>query len=298
MTSPSAISRRRFVALLSAATLAASSPGLAQQEPGTLLRVATPDWAILETLLAIGANVVASTELLQFREVAVTPVVPASVIDLGLRGTPNLETLRLAEPDLIFNSNFYAQLQDRLSLISPVENHSVYLPGQLPYALAEAMTLALGERLGLTAGARLVAGARARLDGLRGAMGHDGRPVLLVNFGDARHVRVFGGDSMFGEVLSRLGTGNAWTQATSYSAMAPVGVETLASVPDAWIVIIAPTPVDVPEMMQTSAFWNALPEIKAGRVVRIDPVNPYGALPAAVRFAELLAEGLGHARSL
>jgi ABC-type Fe3+-hydroxamate transport system substrate-binding protein len=298
VTATLSINRRRVVATLCAAALTTPAPGLAQPVSSESLRVATPDWAILETLLAIGANVVAATELLGFADVAVTPPVPASVSDLGLRGTPNLETLRLAAPELIFNSNFYGRLQDRLALIAPVETHSVYLPGELPYPLAEAMTLALGERLDIAAGAPLVAAARTKLDGLRDRLAHDGRPVIAVNFGDARHLRVFGADSMFGEVLTRLGIENAWSQATSYSAMAPVGIEFLASVPDAWIVVIAPTPVDVAEMMRTSAFWKALPSVKSGRVIQVGPANPYGALPAAMRFADLLTEGFGRARTL
>jgi len=296
VTTAAAISRRRFLATLCAATLAGTAPGLAQPASLEGLRVATPDWAIFETLLAIGANVVAAPELLGFADVAVTPKVPASVNDLGLRGTPNLETLRLAAPGLIFNSNFYARLQDRLELIAPVETHSVYVPDQSPYPLAEAMTLALGERLGLAVGTQLVSKAQASFEASRQTLINDGHPAIMVNFGDARHLRVFGADSMFGEVLSRLGIDNAWSEATSYSAMAPVGIEILAGMPDVWIIVIAPTPADVAGMMQTSAFWKALPSVKAGRVIQLGPVNPYGALPAAMRFADLLTEGYAHAR--
>ncbi len=62
---------------------------------------------------------VAAAELVLFREVAVEPAVPASVIDLGLRGTPNFEALKLARPDLIFNSAFYAWVEPRLAEIAP-----------------------------------------------------------------------------------------------------------------------------------------------------------------------------------
>jgi len=41
-------------------------------------RVATLDWALLETLLAMKANVVAGAELRQFREVTVTPPAAAT----------------------------------------------------------------------------------------------------------------------------------------------------------------------------------------------------------------------------
>ncbi|PDT12554.1 ABC transporter substrate-binding protein [Rhizobium sp. M1] len=284
-------SRRQFLAG-AAASLSASAPVRAAEG----VRVATLDWALLETLLAIGADVVAATELRQFREVAVKPDVPAAVADLGLRGTPNFEVLRFARPELIFNSNFYAWADERMRLIAPVESHAIYKPGESPFALAEQVTLALGERLQLPAARQLTEALSARLDRHRSLFtAGDGRPVIPINLGDARHFRVFGADSMFGEVLKRVGLTNAWQGATSYSAAAPIGIETLASMPDAWIVMIPPHPADALAALSSSGFWNALPAVREKRVLMLGSINPYGALPAAGRFADLLAEGLAHA---
>ncbi|RDJ26658.1 iron-siderophore ABC transporter substrate-binding protein [Bosea caraganae] len=261
------------------------------------LRVATVDWAVLETLLALGVVPVAATELLQFHEVAVEPAVPASVTDLGLRGTVNFELLRLTRPDLIFSSSFYVSSEPRMRLIAPVESFAIYARGQPPFDAAVRMTRSIGQRLGLAEAAeRYIAETEAEFAGLRERLkSHDGRAVIPINLGDPRHFRVFGADSMFGEVLSRLNLANAWTEATSYSAMAPVGLEALARVPEAWIVMIPPVPPDAERILARSAFWNALPNVRAGRVLRLGSINPYGALPAARRFARLLVEAFGHA---
>ncbi|MBY5864959.1 ABC transporter substrate-binding protein [Rhizobium leguminosarum] len=284
-------SRRQFLAGAAASLFA---PARLRAAEG--LRVATLDWALLETLLAIGANVVAATELRQFREVAVTPDVPATTADLGLRGTPNFEVLRFARPDLIFNSNFYAWADERMRGVAPVESHAIYKPGESPFALAEQATLAIGERLQLAAARQLAEELSARLDRHRALLAAgDGRSVIPINLGDARHFRVFGSDSMFGEVLNRVGLTNAWQAQTSYSAAAPVGIEILASMPDAWIVMIPPHPADALATLATSSFWNALPAVREKRVLMLGSINPYGALPAAGRFADLLAEGLAHA---
>ncbi|MFK0161595.1 ABC transporter substrate-binding protein [Rhizobium sp. NPDC090279] len=294
MTAASAhrLSRRQLLAMAGAGVLAGLTPARAATGP----RVATLDWAILETLLAIGANVVAGTELLQFRDVAVTPAVPADVADLGLRGTPNFEVLYAAKPDLIFNSNFYAWADERMRLIAPVESHAVYQHGASPYQRSEEMTLAIGERLGLPTGRALVDAARAKLDAYRINFSRgDHRPILPINLGDARHFRVFGSDSMFGEVLTRTGLTNAWPDLTSYSATAPVGIERLAAMSEAWIVLIPPHPAEAFEELQRSAFWKALPFVQQGRVLLLGSINPYGALPAAERFADLLAGGLARA---
>ncbi|MBY3183034.1 MULTISPECIES: ABC transporter substrate-binding protein [Rhizobium] len=284
-------SRRQFLA-----GAAASLSVPAYSRAAESVRVATLDWALLETLLAIGGNVVAATELRQFREVAITPDVPATTADLGLRGTPNFEVLRFARPDLIFNSNFYAWADERMRGVAPVESHAIYKPGESPFALAEQATLAIGERLQLATARQLTEELAARLDRYRALLAAgDGRSVIPINLGDARHFRVFGSDSMFGEVLKRVGLTNAWQAQTSYSAAAPVGIEILASMPDAWIVMIPPHPADALATLATSSFWNALPAVREKRVLMLGSINPYGALPAAGRFADLLAEGLQHA---
>ncbi len=255
------------------------------------LRVATLDWAILETLLALKADVVAATELVLFRQIAVEPPVPDTVADLGLRGSPNFEALRLAAPQLIFNSNFYARSNNRLERIAAVESYPVHVAGERPYALAEAMARGIATRLGLDP-APLIDGTRDGLAALRGRIAAD-RAVLPINFGDPRHFRVFGPDSMFGDVLTQLGLANAWTQPTSYSAMAPIGIETLAQFPEARIAVIGPEPPDVVDMLGRNPFWHALPQVKAGRVMMLGPINPFGALPSAARFGRLLAAKMG-----
>ncbi|WJH42288.1 ABC transporter substrate-binding protein [Aliirhizobium terrae] len=283
---------------MTAATLAAASttlgPSLAQATSAKPTpRTATLDWAHLETLLALGANVVAAPELRQFRDIAVEPATPDTVADLGLRGLPNLETLSFAKPDMIFNSNFYAWADPLLSGIAPTYNFGVYVPGEDPYLMAQKATVAIGDHLGTSDAAACVAEVNGRLDALRRQLFiGDGRPVLLINLGDARHYRVFGADSMFGSVLTRLGLENAWTGATAYSASAPVGIETLASMPDAWIVMIPPHPLDAITALERGAFWNALPAVREKRVITVGSINPYGALPAARRFAEEIAKGL------
>jgi ABC-type Fe3+-hydroxamate transport system substrate-binding protein len=107
--------------------------------------------------------------------------------------------------------------------------------------------------------------------------------------GDARHVRTFGRDSLFGSVLERLRLVNAWRTATRFRATATVGLERLAEMPDAALVVVDPVPPGVWAALDESPLWHALPSVRDGRVIRLDAVNPFGALPAARRFAELLA---------
>ncbi|TPN72274.1 ABC transporter substrate-binding protein, partial [Mesorhizobium sp. B1-1-5] len=116
------------------------------------------------------------------------------------------------------------------------------------------------------------------------------------SLGDSRHFRAFGRDSMFGDVLTRLGLVNAWSEETSYSAAAPVGLEALARVPEASILIVSPLPADVGRSLPTNALWNALPAVSKGRVAVLEAINHFGCLPSARRFARLATAALaGHA---
>lgn len=284
--------RRQVLALAAAALL----PPVAGEAAAK--RVAAVDWGMLETLLALGIEPVAATELMQFRKIAVEPAVSESVTDLGLRGAPNYELLRIIAPDLIIISNFYEYQRPMLERIAPVFAQSVYEAGVPPYPLAEAATLALGERLGRQAEAKSCVDDTAReIAQLRTVLPKAStRPAFVISLGDSRHFRAFGRDAMFGDVLTRLGIENAWSDETSYSAAAPVGLEALADVPEASILIVSPLPADVGRSLPTNALWNALPAVRQNRVTVLEPVNHFGCLPSARRFARLATAALaGHA---
>jgi iron complex transport system substrate-binding protein len=255
-------------------------------------RVAVVDWAMFETLLALSVVPVAATELVQFRKIAIEPSVPPQVADLGLRGSPNFEMLQLANPDLIVSSPWFEWARGNLEGIAPVASHTIYEPGRSPYAAAEEATKALGERLGRAEPASAYVDASLiEIETARRTLSErTARPVYLINLGDARHFRAFGADSMFGDVLTRLGFTNAWSKPTSYAAAAPVPLEALAEVPEASIAIVSPVPSDAQSTLAHSPLWQALPGVREGRVSVIAPVNPFGALPAACRFARLLTE--------
>ncbi|WP_252910150.1 ABC transporter substrate-binding protein [Aliihoeflea aestuarii] len=278
------MTRRAFLA--SGAAALAAAPVRADVSRS----IAIIDWALLETALALGIVPAAASELMQYRNLVVEPEVPDTVVaDLGLRGSPNFEMLRQVEPDLIVISQFYDYQRPQLERIAPVLSLPVYDAGTPPYALVEDSTLKLGEALGIAEKARAYVTDTAREIALRrtALTSHRARPVFIINLGDSRHFRAFGGDSMFGDVLGRLGMENAWSDTTSYSAAAPVGIEALARVPDAGIVIVDPSPPEVARGLPRNAIWNALPAVREGRVATIAPVSHFGGLPSARRFARL-----------
>lgn len=262
-------------------------------------RIAAIDWAMLETARTLGIVPVAASELIQFRKYAVEPFVPESVSDIGLRGAPNFELLRMLHPDLILISNFYDDRRPVYERIAPVFSATIFRPGQPPYPHAEQAMAALGERLGMAGeAARVIGDSRREIAARRERLaGVERRPVFVINLGDARHFRAFGSDSLFGNVLAMLGFPNAWDGPSSYSAAAPVGIEALARVPQARVIVVEPTPPEVRRVLSTSAVWQALPMVRAGRVAYMEPVNHFGGLPSARRFARLFAALLESGRA-
>jgi iron complex transport system substrate-binding protein len=282
--------RRQVLALLAGAAALPSAARAAADVP----RVAAIDWAMLETVVAVGVEPVAAAELRRFREDAVEPALPERVADLGLRGSPNFELLNLLRPDLILISPYYTRQQAVLSAIAPTLSLAFYVRGEPPLAKALAAVTELGRRLdrSVQAEAVLAAADRALAQARAGLAAFAARPTYIINIGDSRHFRAFGGDSMFGDVLGRLGLPNAWTRPTRFSFAAPVPIEVLAEAPEARIVIVSDIPVEARNTLAGSVLWNAIPAVRQKRVLSIGSVNPYGGITAGLRFARLLADGL------
>lgn len=282
------LNRRKFIAYAGALFVA---PAMRPAHAGAM-RFAVVDWAMFETALAIGAVPEAATELVQYRKMGLEPQPPASVADLGLRGAPNLELLRIIAPDLIVSSNFYEYQRASFERIAPVFAMPVYAPGQPPLPLLRDAAVQLGLKLGHEPQAQAliatceaeIAAARQRFSGMAK------RKVFLINLGDSRHFRAFGSDSLFGDVLQRLGLENAWAGGTDYAAAAPVGLEQLAQAPDASIVVIGPTDAETLRRLPQNALWKALPAVREGRAVFLPALDHFGGLPAARQFLRLLKQ--------
>lgn len=275
--------RRQFLALTA---LLAARPARAAGG------IAVIDWALFETMLALGVVPAAAAELRQYARVVGGPAVPPGVVDIGLRGNPNLELLSSLAPGLIVISNFYEYRRAAFERIAEVLSLPVYLAGEPCLPLLRHSTLELGRRLGQPRRAEdLVAALEAGIEAVRRIRRPDGRPAMAVNLGDRRHVRLFGDDTLFGGVLTAAGYRNAFAD-TRYSMTAPAGIEALAREAEAELFVIGPLPPGGTEALAGNALWQALPQVMAGRVRLMPALDHFGGLPTATRFAALIAEGV------
>jgi ferric hydroxamate transport system substrate-binding protein len=293
--------RAMLSALLGAGALAAtalSDVALAGDAPAaTPRRVVVLDWGLTEMVLSIGVVPVGIANTRDFRRNFTACDVPASVVDLGLMFQPNMELLFALKPDLIVISPAHARLQAALERVAPTVTLGRYRSSEAPYSAARAETLQLAHLLGCEARAEaLLAQADTALDRARTALaalpgasavgGAKGRPLYMVNFIDEAHVRVFGPNSFYGELMMTLGLQNA----VHSGAFSTTGFDVLGNVPDATLLYMKPLAPSVVNMMKTSPLWHAMPFKNDGRMMGLPRVPPDGCLLSAMLFARVLVD--------
>lgn len=254
--------------------------------------IASIDWTLAETLSALGAPPAAVAQVNDYHSWVGKPHLPEGTSDLGLRTQPNLEQLAQHPPERILISPMFASLAPRLGRVAPVESLTLYTPDDDTWTQMLTLTRELGELVGRPRAAEaLIASTETRLEELRDRLPSDPSPLLVVQFMDERHVRVFGENGLFQVALDRLGLENAWQEETNYWGFSLVGVEELLEV-EARLVVIEPYPTGVEEKLANSALWQHHSSVRDGNMITLPPAWSFGALPSAQRFAELLVAEL------
>ncbi|WP_447554546.1 ABC transporter substrate-binding protein [Vreelandella sp. EE22] len=256
---------------------------------------ATLDWTIAETLLAIDAPVSGVAQIPAYHDWVGEPRIPDDVTDLGLRQQPNFELLAQSPPEGFLISPMFEGLTPKLERIAPVISLALYSPGANTWQEILDFTQRLGAITHREAEAdALVDDTEALLGELRRDVPTNTPPLLMIQFMDARHVRVFGENSLYNAVLDKLGLTNAWQEPTNAWGFVLTGVEALARYADATLVIVDPLPAGVQAQLSESGLWQHLPAVQNDRLVRLAPVWSFGALPSVQRFAKELAAALAH----
>jgi ferric hydroxamate transport system substrate-binding protein len=283
------IGRRALLKTLCASSIAACTPS--RHGPMRGGGIAALDWALAETLIALGhppQGVVAAADWASF---VVEPALPAGIADLGLQQELNFELISMLQPDLILISPFLDYLETTLIEIAPTLNLSVYQTASVPLSNRMRITRELAARLGdPQAAERLIESlaaarvqARAELAGLPGQ-----KPLVFASFIDNRHARVYGGSSLYADVLAWLGIENGWPAPVGDFGFSTIGIEELAGLRDVELIAVAPVPPHIADGLAKSPLWTELPFVKAGNHGVIEPIFMFGALPSAARMLKLL----------
>lgn len=256
-------------------------------------RIATIDWTIAETLLALGVTPLAVGDVSAYRAWVGEPLLPADVVDIGLRAQPNRELLAELKPDRILISPLAAPLAPTLSRIAPVQSIALYDPQTDLWQRLHEATLTIAALVNKTAEANvLLTDLNRDLEQMKQTLPAELPPLLVVQFIDERHVRVFGRHSLFEAVMQRLGLRNAWQEQTNDWGFSVVSIEQFMTLPHARLVVVDPIPVGVSERLQEPGLWQHLPLVQQTPVLHLPAVWSFGGVLAARRFATLLSEAL------
>lgn len=259
-------------------------------------RVVALNWAAAETLLMLGVEPVGVADRDGYPFWVREPALPQSTHNVGARSAPSLEAIAELKPDLIVTSSQMAPAHDQLSRIAPTYVLSVYDRGADPYDRAREMLLTLGEMLDREAEAAAAlreldaefARQRQRLENA----GLTDRPLILASFMDSRHLRVNASNGLFQAGLERLGLDNAWSREGNFWGFSLVGLERLAPLERARLVVLSPLPAGLGETLEASPFWQHLPMVQQHQVYQIDPVWTFGGLYSLHRLAGKIADAL------
>ncbi|MFO7647638.1 iron-siderophore ABC transporter substrate-binding protein [Halomonas campaniensis] len=288
-TSPAWPLRCVLVALLLALALTPADRALAQPA------IATLDWTLAETLVALGVTPVGIAQVDAYHAWVGAPRLPEATTDLGLRSQPNLELLANLAPDHLLISPMFANLAPRLSHIAPVTTLTLYTPSRETWPQLRDLTHEVGRLAEREAAAeRLIAETEARLADLQQRLPKRVPPLLVVQFMDERHVRVFGEGGLYQAVMARLGLENAWRGETNAWGFSLVSLEQLAGL-EARLVVVEPYPVGVEAALADSGLWQQQPSVRDDSLITLPPVWSFGALPSAIRFADHLVAALEEA---
>lgn len=253
-------------------------------------RVLTTDWTIAETMMLLGVTPIGLGQLSSYHTWVAEPQLPKSVVDIGLRSQPNRELIAELKPDLILISSFYATIEATLVKIAPIASITLYAPQDDIWHRLFAATREIAKQVGrVERGEQLLQGLTHQMQTLKQCWQPNQRDLLVVQFIDERHVRVFGKQSLFNAVIEQSGLHNAWRKETNYWGFSTAALEELMPYTNATLIVVDPIPVGIANQLKTSGLWPMIPAVAENHLLHMPPVWSFGGVASASRFANELS---------
>ncbi|HDG1707383.1 TPA: Fe(3+)-hydroxamate ABC transporter substrate-binding protein FhuD [Kluyvera ascorbata] len=293
MTDSNLINRRRFLAAMALSPLLWQMQK-AQAAPVNAERIVALEWLPVELMLALGVTPYGVADIPNYRMWVNEPVLPDSVIDVGLRTEPNLELLTQMKPSMLVWSAGYGPSPKILARIAPGRSFA-FSDGKQPLEQARRSLLEMADLLNKQDVAhRHLAAFDAYIDSLKPRFAQRGkRPLLMMSLLDSRHMLVFGPNCLFQEILDRLGVKNAWQGETNFWGSTVVGIDRLAAYKDVDVLCFDHGNEADMRRLAATPLWQAMPFVRANRVQNVPAVWFYGATLSAMNFARILDNALG-----
>lgn len=268
-----------------------------QKQMNVPQKIITTDWSIAETLLAIDAPLIGVGDALAYQNWVKAPQLPDHVIDLGLRSQPNLEALFQVNANTLINSTWFLNILPPKLVKDRYHLYAIDFYGEAGFSWQNTVrqTQRLGEITHREKEANaLIALVHAQMEkNSHQLSAYRNQPFAIVQFIDARHLRIYGNNSLYGAVLERLNLKNAWQQPTNAWGFQSIALAQLSQLPPkTQLIIVEPIPIGIFKQLNKSQLWQALPFSKAENHHFLEAVWAFGGLPSMQRFSTLLTEQL------
>lgn len=287
-------SRRRLLKLAALSPWFTSGFVSASDPIVSLERIIALEWRPVELLMALGITPLAVAEKGNYHRWVVEPALSHRVMDVGLRNEPNMELLQRLNPSLFLVSQGFGPDIEPLTRLAPCFASGFRDAQHQPLDAARRDLLLLGQRLNLISRAEqhLLEFDR-ELDAIAQRLrAYSPRPLLLFSLLDSRRALVMGNNSLFNNVLTRLGLTNAWQEETNFWGSAVVGIERLVRYENVQALFFVQGDTALLDAVSQSALWRMMPFVRDNRWQTLPAVWFYGATFSALRFARLLAQAL------
>ncbi|MGO3669286.1 MULTISPECIES: ABC transporter substrate-binding protein [Halomonadaceae] len=259
--------------------------------------LATFDFAIAETLTAIGHPPGFLSGLTEYETYLRHDGILPSATNLGRRHFPNFELLASLPPKhILISPPLHINLLPKLREISSIKEYPIYNfsdsnDDQNHWEIVEELTRQLGILVNdPDASERYINQINHQFDDLKRQLNSIDEPLLIVRLVDERHARVFGKGGVEGMVLIRLGLQNAWQDDMGQWGITNASVSSLFNIDAKIIFLESPfDPAGFQEQLLSDGQWRHLPSVKQNNYV-ILPLNywQWGGFPSALRFANNL----------
>jgi len=261
-------------------------------ETETAKGVIAIDWTHAETLLALGVTPIGVAQKKDYNTWVKEPSIPEKVKDIGLRTQPNLELISELKPRQIFISPMFSVLKTPLQRISPVTNIALYKKGNVNWQAMETMTRELALQVNASEKAEsFIEQQRHYIVELKKQIPKNSPPVLMVQFMDANHLRVFGKNSLYETATHELGIENAWKKHTNQWGFSLITINDLVGI-KARMIIIKPFPIGTERALDNNKIWQLINQASHYPTIKMPAVWSFGGLASTTRFAHLFVEAI------
>ncbi|MFP9230799.1 iron-siderophore ABC transporter substrate-binding protein [Pectobacterium cacticida] len=251
-------------------------------------RLVVPDWSSVETLIALNAPLAGVAEKRAYNMWVRNPKIPDEVPDVGMRSQPNYELVASIKPTMIINTHFFQKMLPTIFNSIPTKEVNFSDTTGSSWEKIVSSTRELGNVIGHPERAeelieqteRYLEYQKNRVASLRD------RPIALVQFIDARSLRIFGKNNLYGVVIEKLDLKNVWGGDTDTWGFGTISLPDLAKFPkDTMFVIIKPAPVNIREKLDHSAVWQHLAVSQPENHRVVAAAWFFGGLPSVQNFS-------------